>query len=437
MENPFSALRLLPLYVAVSYLGTTIALFYWGPFDWPINNSATLALFLSAAMVSMVVGFDLGSRLPAPGQQLRAWRLCARLGALASIALLAPSTWAYTGKWPWEIGSVLSNQGVAYSEMLAALETNESGIRPYVALIRAVFAPFVFCVIPFYILHWKDLRSSDVALLVLHVVSILVFSFMRGTDRETVDLLLIIGGSLFILVARRMLKTQRLPFRPTRAAAFILASAVLLTSSLALFFDRKESRMGGDDAFCVGERVACSSRPANQPAVMAKFSFAGEMLTAYMSQGYYGLSLALQEEFSWTYGLGHSPFLMGSVGTLVDESLNDRGYLAKINMAGWDTKAQWSTMFPWLASDLSFPMVPLAMAFLSLLWGSSWKSSVVRESDSGALIFLLCCISTLYIPANNQIAQTIDSYFSAVFWLVLWLTALRLESRCKPTSVAP
>ena len=434
MENPFKIFRLLPIYLAISYLATTIALFFWGPFDWPIRNTATLGLFLGASLVSMTVGFDLGSRLPATGGQFRAWRLCSRVGALASIALLFPSTWAYTGKWPWEVGSVLSNQGIAYSEMLSALEANESGIRAHVAIVRTVFAPFVFCVIPFSILHWKHLRRSDAALLLLHVLSILIFSLMRGTDRETVDLIVIIGGSLFILIARWTLSNQRFPFYPRRVTVVLLTALVVLATSFALFLDRKESRMGGDEAFCVGERLVCSTRHANQSAAMTKLSFGTEMLTAYMSQGYYGLSLALQEDFFWTYGFGHSAFLMDSVGTLVDESLNDRSYLAKINAAGWDTKAQWSTVFPWLASDLGFPLVPFAMAFLSLLWGASWRSSVVREDDTGALIFLLSCIAVLYIPANNQISQTLDSYFSAIFWLFLWMTAQRFGTEDRPTA---
>ena len=427
MNNIFNLVRPLPLFVGIAYLITTIALFAAGPFDWPINNPVTLGLFLSASLISIAVGFSIGSRFHSPAGHLHAWRFYFRLGAIASIALLAPSTLAYTGKWPWEIGIALGDQGAAYREMLAALEANESGIRPYVAIARAAFAPFVFCVIPFSILNWKRLKRGDVILLLLHILSIFIFSLMRGTDRETVDLLLIISGSLFVLLGRLAVTRGRFPFSLSRTVTVAIFSGFLLLISLTLFIDRKESRMGGDGAFCVAEDVICSSRAANESPIIAKSMFGLEMLTAYMSQGYYGLSLALDEDFSWTYGLGHSSFLMGNFGNLIDEALYDRSYMAKISAAGWDDKAQWSTLFPWLASDLGFPAVPFVMVIFAFVWGASWKSSVLLRSDAGALVFLYSCLLVLYIPANNQIAQSLDSYFSALFWFALWLKSSRVE----------
>lgn len=425
MSNSFHTLRLMPLYVGTTYLALTVALFFGGPFDWPIENTTTLLLFLSASIASISVGFCLGSRLSSPGGNLRAWRFCFRLGAIASIALLFPSTLAYTGKWPWEIGLVLGDQGAAYREMQAALQANESGIRLYVSIARAAFGPFVFCVIPFSILNWEHLRRVDFILLFLHVISIVIFSLMRGTDRETIDLLFIVIGTVVIRLARQSLVTGRLHFSVTRIFGFSLFFATISIIALALFIDRKESRMGGDDAFCVGETLVCSTRGKNQSPIVSKSMFGLEMLTAYTAQGYYGLSLALDSDFSWTYGLGHSPFLIDRLGNHIDETLYDRSYMAKINAAGWDDKTQWSTIFPWLASDVGFPGVPFVMAIFAFVWGASWKSSVVSGSDAGALVFLYSCILVLYIPANNQLAQTLEPYFSAVFWLLTWLTSGR------------
>lgn len=426
MASLFRVFRFLPLCLGAGYLTVTIVLFFAGPFDWPIDNSSTMALFLCASLVSICVGFTLGSLASPPAGGLRAWRFCFRLGALASIALLIPSTLAYTGKWPWEIGTALGDQGAAYREMLAALDANESGIRPYVSLARAAFAPFIFCVIPFSILNWEHLRRTDFALLLLHTLSIIVFSLMRGTDRETIDLLLIVGGTLFVRLGRLAVAQGRFPFSLSRATLVLLFAGVTLFGALALFVDRKESRLGGNEAFCIGEQVVCSTRDANQPPILAKGMFGLEMLTAYMSQGYYGLSLALDAEFSWTYGLGHSAFLMSNVASTVDESLYHRSYMAKINASGWDDKAQWSTIFPWIASDVSFPAVPFAMAIFAFVWGAAWKSSVLSRSDTGALVFLHSCILVLYIPANNQLAQTLDSYFSAVLWFFFWLLGSKL-----------
>ena len=179
--------------------------------------------------------------------------------------------------------------------------------------------------------------------------------------------------------------------------------------------------MGGAESFCIAQGVVCSERDPREAELFKGSAFAFEMLTAYVSQGYFGLSLGLKEEFTSTYGLGHSSFIMSMYTKFFDDSMYKRSYLYKISQAGWDDKAQWSTIFAWIASDVSFPAVPLLMVVFGFLWGSSWRSAVVYGSDTGALIFLFVSLAVFYMPANNQLTQTLDSYFAFVFWLFMWL----------------
>lgn len=97
-----------------------------------------------------------------------------------------------------------------------ALEADESGVRGYLAIVRAVLAPFVFCVVPFAILKWKELNKLDVLLLICHVLAILVFSFMRGTDRETGDLLVYVIMVSTVVIARLTVRDGRFPFKLSR-----------------------------------------------------------------------------------------------------------------------------------------------------------------------------------------------------------------------------
>lgn len=422
MSAMFARVKYLPLLLGMVYLGITVMLFFAGPFNWPIKNEGLMLFFLSTCLLGIVLGFSIGVIKRGQGQPLDAWRLFFRIGSIFSIALVSPATWVYTGKWPWEILSVLGDQGLAYREMLAALDADESGIRGYLAIVRAVFAPFVYCVVPFAILKWKELRRFDVLLLAAHICSILVFSFMRGTDRETGELVIFLLATLLIAICRLAVDRGRFPFK---LSTFFISSVVLfcvLSAAIFLFVDRKESRMGGSENFCVAGGVVCSVREPNQDPLDAKVSFGAEIFTGYLAQGYYGLSLALNEDFSPTFGLGHSAFLMSAYTKLFDQTIYQRSYLYKVGKAGWDDKAQWSTIFSWLASDVSFPVVPVVMAILGFLWGCAWKSAVLCKSDTGALVFLFLSLSVLYIPANNQLTQTLDSYFAFLFWLLLWLS---------------
>jgi len=428
MPTIFNSLRFLPLCLGMLYLGATVLLFFFGPFDWPVRNGDALLGFLLVTLLALCVGYSLSGYTQVPGRPLVNWRKCYRVGALASMALLFPSTYAYTGKWPWEVVSVLGNQGAVYQEMLKALQANESGIRSYVALARGLLAPFVCCVIPFAILNWRSLRGVDVLLLCGHVAGILIFSLMRGTDRETGDLLVFFGGSFMVLAGQAIVRHGRFPFSPGKFFAVSLLLMVLLVSTLMLFIERKEARMGGNNAFCIAEGVVCSQRSAGDDPLTAKMSFALEMLTGYTAQGYYGLSLALKEDFTSSMGVGHSSFLMSNISKVIDDSLYLRSYLHKVSVAGWSDTSQWSTMFTWIASDVGFPMVPLVILIMGYVWGSAWKSALLKGSEAGALVFLFLTLSILYMPANNQLTQTLDSYFAFLFWLVVWIGQRRSGS---------
>ena len=73
----------------------------------------------------------------------------------------------------------------------------------------------------------------------------------------------------------------------------------------------------------------------------------------YLSSGYYGLSLALNLPFIWSYGFGSSfeiRYLFSKFIPLTDEFV--RSYPSRMEAAtGWDAYANWHTIFPWLASD--------------------------------------------------------------------------------------
>jgi hypothetical protein len=421
MQVNFERIQYLPLICGLGYLFLTVALFFEGVFDWPVDNGSVLLVFLIVSFFAIGLGFFIGVVKKGSGRELSSWRTFYRVGAIASIVLVFPATWVYTGKWPWEIFSVLKNQGLAYEDMLVALEADESGIRGYLAIVKAIFAPFVFCVIPFAILKWKELQKLDVLLLITHIGAILVFSLMRGTDRETGDLLVYVMMASIVVVARLAVKYGRFPFKISRVVAILFLLSAVFIFTLTLFIERKESRMGGAESFCIAKGVVCSERDARETELFKGSAFAFEMLTAYVSQGYYGLSLALKEDFTSTYGLGHSSFIMSAYTKYFDDSIYKRSYLYKVSQAGWNDKAQWSSMFPWIANDVGFPSIPVLMVVFGFFWGSSWKSAVVYNSDVGTLVFLFLSLAVFYMPANNQLTQALDSYYAFLFWFFIWL----------------
>ena len=47
--------------------------------------------------------------------------------------------------------------------------------------------------------------------------------------------------------------------------------------------------------------------------------------------------------------------------------------------------------------------------------------AIFKKNDPSAMVFSFILVFFMYMPANNQIAQAPDSYFSFIFWLVVWV----------------
>jgi hypothetical protein len=413
-----------PFRLMIAYLLSTIAIFVFGPVDWPIENWTTLIVFLSAVLGALWLGFRLGVQGAAATTELRHWKRLVVIGSIATVVLMFPAAFIYTGKMPWQIFEALQDQSEAYLELQRNLNLTTLDDRAALAVIRAAVAPLALATIPLGIIHWRKLSSVLRVLVGAAILSNIVLSILRGTDREIADLV-IVGFSAFLIVVARSLigrKATLLSELKRRRLLIFLAVAVFAIAA-ALFVDRKEQRVGDVDQVCVGDTPICANydRPlSDQLDDRAKFALS--MSALYFGQGYYGLSLALAKDFQTTWGLGHSLALMSYYSAFKgNEDLYERSYTFRLRDDGWSDLGQWSTMFPWIANDVGFPGVPFVVGLLGWIWGKSWKDAVFGKNEPAAIVFVFMMLMVFYMPANNQLTQTIDVYFAVVVWMLVWL----------------
>jgi hypothetical protein len=419
----------------MAYLLGTILVFALGPFDWPIDNWGCLVLFLTAVMGTLFIGYRLGVGGNAAGTELKAWRRVLVLGAIATIVMLFPAAYLYTGKMPWEVADAVRDQAAAYRELQESLALTTQGDRAIVAVARAVVAPLTLAAIPLGALHWRDLSWLLRLLLGAAIASTIIFSLLRGTDREIADLIIVILSTSLVAVARgRLDRGASAPGMLRRHRVAILVTAAALATAAVAFVERKEQRIGSNHEICVGDvRVCADYDHALLGPLGDRSRFGLSMAAVYLGQGYFGLSLALTKDFQSTWGLGHSLPLMTYYSALSgNEELYERSYTFRLRDDGWSDLNQWSTMFPWLANDVGFFGVPFVIGVLAWIWGSSWKDAVLRKNDRAAIVFVFMMVLIFYMPANNQLTQTVDAYFAAVFWTVLWLIDRRRARRPRP-----
>jgi hypothetical protein len=457
------ALRLPPLVPILVYLVGTITLFLFGPLDWPVPNAAALTLFLALALTGICAFYLIGAGGEAVGAPFPYWRAVIIIGALLSIGILFPSAYFYADKMPWQVIDAFRDQNAAYGALQKKLVETTGG-RTLISIVRAVTYPLIFAVLPLGILNWRKMSWKLWLLVLATALSSVIFSVLRGTDREVFDVIIIISASVLVLIVRWCATTGTTLSRVLVRRSTVIGAIVFLIVAgiaLSLFADRRAQRAGyTPEAFAKGTVVAPSlaarvAMPGGWSDVMCiravclnpdhplvrhvdvPKKYALLMLTSYLTQGYYGLSLAITEDFHSTLGVGHSPVIARTYARLAhDNSIYQRGYTFGLRDLGWSDESQWSTIFPWLANDVGFPGAIAVICLFAFLWGRSWLDAVGRHDDRAAVVFCLLFQLFVYVPANNQLAQTFDAYFALVGWCGYWMISRAFDKRSTLNSVA-
>jgi hypothetical protein len=261
----------------------------------------------------------------------------------------------------------------------------------------------------------------------------MIFSILRGTDREVADLIVISTSAYLIGAARRRLREPRLPLGGYRGRirasgpALLVLLAVVLALASQVFLERRQERIARLGEYCFAQSGACANYKSPFVAGLNdRDRFGVTMAVGYASAGWYGLSLALKKDFRSAYGLGHSPALMRVYTMLTgDHSLELRTFNSRNTDDGWPGDYFWSTMMTSLANDVGFPLALGLLGVFGWAWGRSWKDAVVGGNDPAAVVFCIGAMTVVYFPANLQMLLGLDGYSTCVVWLSVWMLTRR------------
>jgi len=187
--------------------------------------------------------------------------------------------------------------------------------------------------------------------------------------------------------------------------------------------ERKMARLGGDDQVCIQQADVCADMNRGvMPYLDDKNKFGFSMATLYLSIGYYGMGLALEEDFESSLGLGHSLFISNGVMQVEDlRSFLDRTYTAKISLKGWDAQVYWATTYTWLANDVGFFGVIVLMLLIGFVFSRTWQDVILLRDPAAIILFSQIVLMLFYLPAFNVTMQNVDNYFAFIFWLIFWI----------------
>ena len=142
-------------------------------------------------------------------------------------------------------------------------------------------------------------------------------------------------------------------------------------------------------------------------------------LDYYITQGYYGFSLTLEQNFKWTFGFGNSAFLHRQFNLITGIDIGQYSYQRRYDHV-WGEFAQWHSFYGQFANDFSPIGLVLLMFALGLVVSRVWLSALLQNSLYGAALIPIFIIMFIFLPANNQVFGYIDTISYFIFINIFW-----------------
>lgn len=249
---------------------------------------------------------------------------------------------------------------------------------------------------------WKDLSKTVKLLFLLTSLIYIVNSLLIGA-------MINIGAMFITVIPVILIKKYRRSIMSSVVNTLIFIILIILLS------------------YMVGSRIV------KNVGLIPTINKGMKILLEYISHGYEGLEKSLELSFVPTFGFttfrGVTSYITEFFG-LYD--LFNNSYLIRNEMeSGWPAMSKWSTIYPWLASDFSFWLIPILMFIIALIFGVLWHKVKVNNNPWGIILLGQFFLFWLMIPANNQIFHTLGNFSAFLLILVLYIVNNRRKKESK------
>jgi hypothetical protein len=94
---------------------------------------------------------------------------------------------------------------------------------------------------------------------------------------------------------------------------------------------------------------------------------------------------------------------------------------------GWG-ESHWYSVFPWFASDFTFPGTVVLFGFFAYVYARTWAESVRFANPYAIMLFCLLTLGAVMIPGNNQLMGP-GNFITLILVTILYLTGRRAYNR--------
>lgn len=433
----------LPILIIECYLLVTIFLYFCGPVLWYIPNKTKLFLFLIISYCSLWIGYDYYIRkrsISVKPQEIKYTQNILASNQKRNIKYIFLfsaifNIFSLIILYRFFLGSSIFTgpfaPGESYFERLKGVH----GSYAQLVTLISVFWVFTYFYLPVGIIYWKKLTVLFRSILLISLTIQIIFWAKLGTLKGLGDLV-IISIALFVIKAAMDLKYSK-RFEKEKIGNIIkkklVKKIVFLVTIISIIFilisyiisARQKEIYGMNYEMSVVNSLTrgfvIEEKKYNFISLIFKDDYVIYSLSLYITHGYTGLAYCLDLPFVWTYGVGFSRALSEYVEKYFGIEVLPRSYLNRNQyLSGWRARELWSTVFPWIAGDITFWAIPILMIFIGRLFAIIWIRVIRQMNLLDVVLLLQLFIFAFYIPANNQLFQSVNSFFGVIGLLLMY-----------------
>lgn len=412
----------MPLKFVTLYLVATFSLAIFGPVEYYNFPILKTSLFMTLVVVAIIFGYShavkVGFKSAESGfgdmklvKTLFDWSL-----AISILSLLFSIISALTSD---TLNTDPTMIGQSYLDSYEGVERN-TGTYSIVFIAYSLSLPFNFIAFVWGFFYFNRLARHYRLLIVgLTIFSLLFYVLGSGKQKQLGDIViyLLAVSALKYGIRGKAVSAKHIAF-------FIILSLVSLVGFIAVLGQRYEAL--GIDAANINLRILDLMYINTDHPIF--FIFGDEvglnlsLFLTYLSQGYYGLGLAIETESRWTYFLGFSYSLSVLSNRLlgIDWQWPETLVYQTGLQTGWG-ESKWHTVFTHFATDFTFPGTVLLFGFFAFVYGRSWLSAIRFENPFSILMFSLLTLGAFFMPANNQLLHSPGALFTVLVVAILYL----------------
>jgi len=416
---------LLPLKAVLLYISIGVSLSFFGSIEYYEYDKLSVFLYIASFLILFTLGYLRGAIAPSkPRTQDRSsqklfnnilfWvKLCIFIMFIVQLITLITSV-ASGG-----LNLSISKMGEAYANSYDGYVRGTGNISFTFLIQTLTYMPYLVSLI-LGVFYYKHLpKKYKIMLFFVYISIVLIETIGHGKQKQFGDLLIFLLTTWLLKNNLSVKKIRKKIIRKVSFFALLGASGLVFILSFRYIFLNIDTNN-------INEKLNSSIQFNTDHWIFTVFpdsiAFPLTVFSGYLSQGYYGLSLALQQPFEWTYFVGNSysmSVLLNRYFNLPVDFHDTYPYRTSLVTSWDDTK--WSTVFTWYAGDFTFIGTLLFFSLVAFFYAKVWHEAYKYKNPISIILFSMLTIALLYIPANNQLMHTPGSVIAVFIFIILWL----------------